>query len=179
MRSDMYSDQRPSRVPIFHLSRRLAAATVFVVVVFSRLLPSAYTIIISITTSRTRCSLHTFYRNRKERALRMHAFIHARPCVLSRPERSVPADRQQPAQREGDRCALAADERAREQRPSQDRAANRAADGGPQRRRRGPHPHGRPRAHLALARRVDRGDALACGQQHLLSVRILRLGLGL
>ena len=117
MRSDMYSDQRPSRVPIFHLSRRLAAATVFVVVVFSRLLTSAYTIIISITTSRTRCSLHTFYRNRKERA------THAAPCmrsscksgcVLSRPERSVPADRQQPAQREGDRGALAADECARE-----------------------------------------------------------------
>ena len=77
MRSDMYSDQRPSRVPIFHLSRRLAAATVFVVVVFSRLLTSAYTIIISITTSRTRCSLHTFYRNRKERA------THAAPCMRS------------------------------------------------------------------------------------------------
>ena len=47
MRSDMYSDQRPSRVPIFHLSRRLAAATVLFVCLFFHVFSSRLSYIIT------------------------------------------------------------------------------------------------------------------------------------
>ena len=125
MRSDMYSDQRPSRVPISHFSRRLAAAKGFFFSTSSPRLTSLprrslpycvfsaagtpvsgerelrvcaarerfsflYTIILSITTSHV-CSLHTFYRNRKERAT--HACVlHASPGVFSH----GPSGRSQP-----------------------------------------------------------------------------------